>query len=68
MRQEIAMVQHVDPDLTVGNNLRFNRLLDYLARRDGSDDDPSSFEIILSRFPREFESVLEPVHNPFLLE
>ena len=68
MGQVGSMVEHVDPDLAVGNDSGDGRLSKHLARSDRRDDQPRLFEKIARRLPGQFQAVFETMDGPFLFQ
>ena len=68
MGQVGSMVEHVDPDLAVGDHSGNGRLSKHLARSDRRDDQPRLFEKIARRLPGQFQAVFETMDGPFLFQ
>lgn len=68
MGQQIAVVEHVDPYLTVIEQPRRKSRFDDRARRDRFDDLSFVFKIILEGLPGEFQGEFETLDGPFLFQ
>ena len=68
VRQEIAVIQHVDPDLTIVDHLGRERVFQDLTGRHRGEDDAAVFEIIFDGFPGQLERIFETLHDPFFLQ
>ena len=68
MREQVAMGEHIDPDLAISTDSRGCRLLQDLPWRYLRKDDSTKFEIIPGRLPGEFEAILKSLDDPFAFE
>ena len=63
--EKIAVVEHVDPDLSIVKNLGCVRVFQHLARRHRGKDEPALFEVVLHGLPCEFEETFEALNDAF---
>src|SRR5438094_753603 len=66
MRQQVAVVQHIDPNLAVGDNLRDKGILENLPRGYRRDANTTGFQEILDRLPGQLKGILKPLNDAFL--
>ena len=66
--EEIAMIQHVDPDLPIREDFGGEGILQDLTRSDGGENDTAFLEVVLRSFPRQFEGIFKPLDDAFLLQ
>jgi hypothetical protein len=62
------VIEHVDPDLSVGNNPRYRRLPEHFARRHRVDDDSRIFEKISRRLLGQLQAVFKAVNETFFFQ
>src|SRR5262249_15466557 len=68
MREEVAMIQHVNPYLAVGQNRSVNSVLYNLSGRHRNNDRSLGFEVVLCSLPCKFETVFESLNCSLLLQ
>ena len=68
MRQQIAMVQHIDPDLPVAENFDREGVLEHLPGSSRRENKSAVFQIVLHRLPSQFEAVFKPLNGTLLFQ
>lgn len=62
------MVEHVNPDLAVGKQLRCEGILEHLQGREGRDDHAAFLEKVLRRLPSQLKGKLEALDDSLFLK
>ncbi len=66
--EKVAVIEHVNPDLPIGENLGRECILQHLPGRDRGKDKAALFQVILHGLPCEFEAILESLDDAFLFQ
>ena len=68
VREEVAVVEHINPNLPIGNDFCKKSLFNNLARRCRRDRHAAVLQVIFHTFPSQFESVFQTLSCSFLLQ
>ena len=68
VREKIAVVEHVNPGLAIGENLCGKRFFEDLPQRDRRDNKPAFFQEIFDRLPGQLEGILKPLDDSFFFQ
>lgn len=68
VRQEIAVLEHLHPNMPIEHDLRGERCFEDMPRRDRSNRHAARFQMILEGFPRQFKRVFEALNRAFFFQ
>ena len=68
VRQQIAVVEHGDPRLAIGDHLGGKGILEHLTGHHHRKHEAISFHIVFRGFPSQLKAVIETSDHPFLLQ